>query len=68
MDTLFLRFPAGPEKKVQSHGPDGGDKKVAFTDCDCIGAEKKTICKTYDKLTEASYEFYKYLHVLRMQG
>lgn len=56
MDTLFLRFPAGPEKKVQSHGPDGGDKKVAVTDCDFIGPEKKTICKT-DKLTETFYEF-----------
>lgn len=67
MDTLFLRFPAGPQKKVQSHGPDGGDKKVAVTDCDFTGAEKKTIGKT-DKLTETLYEFYEYLHVLGMQG
>lgn len=66
MDTLFFRFPAGPEKKVQSHGPDGGDKKVAVTDCDFIGPEKKAICKT-NKLNETFYEFYEYLQVLRMQ-
>lgn len=51
---------------MQSHGPDGGDKKVAVTDCDFIGLEKKTTCKIV-KLNETFYEFYEYLQVLRMQ-